>query len=234
MIDSPTTIGEHCPVSDAFFRLRKSESAVDRKASDKLKRRESYVALVKIIKDPQQPELEGTYKIFKFGYKIKEKIDAELKPNFGEPTQVFDLFEGKNFELVITRQNDYNNYDTSKFSSSTSAVTVKGKAAERTKEDMDAIKTELEGAPSMKQFEYRPWDEDTRNFVNSVLKMYLNPGEAIDAVTNQFETSTPVPKAEKATSTPKAEKATSTPKAEKEATPAGGDDLESFLNDLEL
>ena len=90
---------------------------------------------------------------------------------------------------------------------------------------MDAIKTELEGAPSMKQFEYRPWDEDTRNFVNSVLKMYLNPGEAIDAVTNQFETSTPVPKAEKATSTPK---------AEKEATPAGGDDLESFLNDLEL
>ena len=234
LIDSPTTIGEHCPVSDAFFRLRKSESAVDRKASYKLKRRESYVALVKIIKDPQQPELEGTYKIFKFGYKIKEKIDAELKPNFGEPTQVFDLFEGKNFELVITRQNDYNNYDTSKLSSSTSAVTVKGKAAERTKEDMDAIKTELEGAPSMKQFEYRPWDEDTRNFVNSVLKMYLNPGEAIDAVTNQFETSTPVPKAEKATSTPKAEKATSTPKAEKEATPAGGDDLESFLNDLEL
>lgn len=234
LIDSPTTIGEHCPVSDAFFRLRKSESAVDRKASDKLKRRESYVALVKIIKDPQQPELEGTYKIFKFGYKIKEKIDAELKPNFGEPTQVFDLFEGKNFELVITRQNDYNNYDTSKFSSSTSAVTVKGKAAERTKEDMDAIKAELEGAPSMKQFEYRPWDEDTRTFVNSVLKMYLNPGEAIDAVTNQFEASTPVPKAEKAASTPKAEKATSTPKAEKEATPAGGDDLESFLNDLEL
>jgi len=234
LVDSPTTIGEHCPVSDAFFRLRKSESAVDRKASDKLKRRESYVALVKIIKDPQQPELEGTYKIFKFGYKIKEKIDAELKPNFGEPTQVFDLFEGKNFELVITRQNDYNNYDTSKFSSSTSAVTVKGKAAERTKEDMDAIKAELEGAPSMKQFEYRPWDEDTRNFVNSVLKMYLNPGDAMDSITNQFEASAPAPKAEKTTSTPKAEKDASTPKAEKEATPAGGDDLESFLNDLEL
>lgn len=234
LIDSPTTIGEHCPVSDAFFRLRKSESAVDRKASDKLKRRESYVALVKIIKDPQQPDLEGTYKVFKFGYKIKEKIDAELKPNFGEPTQVFDLFEGKNFELVITRQNDYNNYDTSKFSSSTSAVTINGKAAERTQEDMDAIKTELEGAPSMKQFEYRPWDEETRNFVNSVIKMYLNPGDAMDSITNQFEASTPAPKAEKTPSTPKAEKAPSTPKAEKEATPAGGDDLESFLNDLEL
>ena len=234
LVDSPSTIGEHCPVSDAFFRLRKSESAVDRKASDKLKRRESYVALVKIIKDPQQPDLEGTYKVFKFGYKIKEKIDAELKPNFGEPTQVFDLFEGKNFELVITRQNDYNNYDTSKFSSSTSAVTIDGKAAERTKEDMDVIKNELEGAPSLSAFEYRPWDEETRNFVNSVIKMYLNPGDAMDAVTNQFEASTPAPKTNTKTSTPKAEKTTPAPKAEKEATPAGGDDLESFLNDLEL
>ena len=235
LVDSPSTIGEHCPVSDAFFRLRKSESAVDRKASDKLKRRESYVALVKIIKDPQQPELEGTYKVFKFGYKIKEKIDAELKPNFGEPTQVFDLFEGKNFELVITRQNDYNNYDTSKFSSSKSAVTVNGKPAERNKENMAAIKTELEGAPSLGAFEYRPWDEETRNFVNSVIKMYLNPGDAMDAVTNQFEASTPEPKTNTTTATPKATKATTASKEDKkEATPAGGDDLESFLNDLEL
>ena len=234
LVDSPTTIGEHCPVSDAFFRLRKSESAVDRKASDKLKRRESYVALVKIIKDPQQPEMEGTYKVFKFGYKIKEKIDAELKPNFGEPTQVFDLFEGKNFELVITRQNDYNNYDTSKFSSSKSAVTINGKTAERTKEDMDVIKTELENAPSLKAFEYKAWDEETRNFVNSVIKMYLNPGDAMDSITNTFETTT----TSSAPATVATETATKAPvkltENKKEATPAGGDDLESFLNDLEL
>lgn len=234
LVDSPSTIGESCPVSDAFFRLRKSESAVDRKASDKLKRRESYVALVKVIKDPQQPDLEGTYKVFKFGYKIKEKIDAELKPNFGEPTQVFDLFEGKNFELVITRQNDYNNYDTSKFSSSTSAVTINGKTAERTKEDMDVIKTELENAPSLKSFEYKAWDEETRNFVNSVIKMYLNPGNAMDSITNTFETTT----TSSAPATVATETATKDPvnltEDKKEATPAGGDDLESFLNDLEL
>ena len=83
LVDSPSSIGESCPVADAFWKLRKSDSAVDRKASDKLKRREQYVSLVKIIKDPQHPELEGTYKIFKFGYKIKEKIDAELKPSQG-------------------------------------------------------------------------------------------------------------------------------------------------------
>jgi len=133
LVDSPTSIGEKCPIADAFFKLRKSDSAVDRKMSEKLKRREQYYALIKVIKDPQFPENDGTYKIFKFGYKIKEKIDEELKPAFGEPTQVFDLFEGKNFELIITRQGDFNNYDKSKFSASRSAINIDGKTAEKNK-----------------------------------------------------------------------------------------------------
>ena len=230
LVDSPSSIGEHCPVSDAFFRLRKSESAVDRKASDKLKRREQYVSLVKIIKDPQQPELEGTYKVFKFGYKIKEKVDAELKPTFGDPTQVFDLFEGKNFELVITRQNDYNNYDKSKFSSSTSALMIGDRVAERNKEDMATIKAELEAAPSLKSFEYQPWNEETRNFVNSVIKMYLNPGDAMNEVTNTFEE--PSSPTTQTTTTATATKTETKTETKKEA--AGGDDLESFLNELDI
>ena len=231
LIDSPSSVGESCPIADAFWKLRKSDSAVDRKASDKLKRREQYVALVKIIKDPQKPELEGTYKVFKFGYKIKEKIDAELKPDFGEPTQVFDLFEGKNFELIITRQNDFNNYDKSKFSSTTSAIMLGENQAERKQEDMDTIKSELDAAPSLKQFEYQAWDEPTRNFVNSVIKMYLNPGQAMDSVTSSFETPTATTEAKAPTTTTTKKEATKTPAAE---TSGGSDDLESFLNDLEI
>ena len=64
LVDSPTSIGEKCPIAEAFFKLRKSDSAVDRKIADKLKRREQYYALIKIIKDPQHPEFEGQYKIF--------------------------------------------------------------------------------------------------------------------------------------------------------------------------
>ena len=73
LVDSPSTIGEKCPIADVFWKLRKSDSAVDRKSSEKLKRRQQYYALIKIVKDPQNPEMEGTYKVFKFGYKIKEK-----------------------------------------------------------------------------------------------------------------------------------------------------------------
>mgnify|MGYP003639157609 CR=1 FL=1 len=230
LVDSPSTIGEKCPIADVFWKLRKSDSAVDRKASEKLKRRQQYYALIKIVKDPQNPELEGQYKVFKFGYKIKEKIDAELKPDFGEPTQVFDLFEGKNFELIITRQGEYNNYDKSKFSSSKSAIILGDAPAERSKETMTAIKTELDNAPSLATYDYRPWDEEVRNFVNNVLRMYLNPGESISAMTS-------TPKKE---ATPAAAKvAANAGVSESAATPAGAtvnadDDLDSFLNDLEI
>ena len=232
LVDSPQTIGEHCPIADVFWKLRKSDSAVDRKSSEKLKRRQQYYSLIKIVKDPQNPELEGTYKVFKFGYKIKEKIDSELKPDFGEPTQVFDLFEGKNFELVITRQGEYNNYDKSKFSSSKSAILMGETPAERSKEAMASIKEELEAAPSLATYDYKAWDEDTRSFVNNVLRMYLNPGESISEVT-----STP---ASKAATKPVAQPVAAAPVAAGTATatePAKAntdDDLDSFLNDLNL
>lgn len=238
LIDSPSSVGEKCPIADAFFKLRKSESAVDRKIADKLKRREQYYALVKIIKDPQHPEFEGQYKIFKFGYKIKEKIDEELKPAFGEPTQIFDLFNGKNFELIITRQGDYNNYDKSKFSASKSAIVVDGETAEKTQEFMTKIKTELDAAPSLEPYEYKAWDEETRDFVNSILRQYLNPGSAMDEIVSKPK-SKAAPKVEESNDfdfdTP-----TSPAPKKAEAAPVetssvdSSDDLDSFLNDLDL
>jgi len=232
MVDSPSTVGEKCPIADVFFKLRKSESAVDRKMSDKLKRREQYFALVKVIKDPQNPDLEGQYKIFKFGYKIKEKIDEELKPAFGEPTQVFDLFAGKNFELIISRQGDFNNYDKSKFSSSTSAIDMSGTPAERTKEVMATIKTQLDAAPSLEPYEYKAWDEETRDFVNSILRNYLNPGDSMDSVISKPAAKRPAAKTE---SKVEASGSDFEFPSEMTATPGGAsdaDDLDDFLNDL--
>ena len=232
LIDSPSSVGEKCPIQDAFFRLRKSDSAIDRKMSEKLKRREQYYALIKVIKDPQRPELEGQYRIFKFGYKIKEKIDEELSPAFGEPTQVFDLFEGKNFELIITRQGEYNNYDKSKFSASRSAVMVGDAPAERTQESMNVIKEELENAPSLSTYEYKPWDDQARDFVNTVLGQYIsNNGPAMDQV------STPAPKraaAPAAPAEPSLEAAFGGSTSESKSNVDSDDDLDSFLNDLDI
>src|SRR6056300_256260 len=227
LVDSPSSIGEKCPIADVFWKLRKSDSAVDRKASEKLKRRQQYYSLIKIIKDPQNPELEGKYMVFKFGYKIKEKIDAELKPDFGEPTQVFDLFEGKNFELIITRQGEYNNYDKSKFSASKSAILIGETPAERSKESMATIKEELDAAPSLASYDYKAWDEDTRAFVNDVLRMYLNPGDSIAAVTSAPKAA---PKKEAVAATTVVEKEASSTESSTSSSVSSDDDLDSFLN----
>jgi hypothetical protein len=229
IVDSPSTVGEKCPIADVFWKLRKSDSAVERKASDKLKRRQQYYALIKIIKDPQNPDLEGTYKVFKFGYKLKEKIDAELKPDFGEPTQVFDLFEGKNFELIITRQGEYNNYDKSKFSASRSAIIMNGEPAERNKETMEAIKNELNGAPDLSLYDYQPWDEDTREFVNNVLRMYLSPGNSIEKVAPSASSKNSAKKE------PARAVANDLDEPDYDTTSVStDDDLDSFLNDLDI
>ena len=230
LIDSPSSVGESCPIAEAFFKLRNSDSAVDRKMSEKLKRREQYYSLIKVIKDPQNPDLEGQYLVYKFGYKIKEKIDEELKPAFGEPTQVFDLFEGKNFELIITRQGEYNNYDKSKFSASTSAITVNGEAAERNQETMTAIKAELDAAPSLEPYEYKVWDGDARDFVNGILRQYLNPGGSIDAVVSKPKAAPKASKPVEAVSTPAAETTSTTESTSTDSS----DDLDSFLNDLDI
>lgn len=234
LVDSPSTVGEKCPIADVFWKLRKSDSAVDRKASEKLKRRQQYYALIKIIKDPQNPDLEGQYKIFKFGYKIKEKIDAELKPDFGDPTQVFDLFEGKNFELIITRQGEYNNYDKSKFSSNRSAIILGDSPAERSKETMTAIKAELDNAPSLASYDYRPWDEEVRTFVNDVLRMYLNPGDSIAAVTGSTKKETKPEPAKVAQAAGTNEAVASETSSSAASNVSTDDDLDSFLNDLDI
>jgi hypothetical protein len=230
LVDSPSSVGEKCPIADVFWKLRKSDSAVDRKASEKLKRRQQYYSLIKIIKDPQNPDLEGKYMVFKFGYKIKEKIDAELKPDFGEPTQVFDLFEGKNFELIITRQGDYNNYDKSKFSASKSAIVIGDSPAERSKEAMTSIKEELDNAPSLASYDYKAWDEDTRAFVNDVLRMYLNPGDSITQVTSAPTKA--APKKEPVATVVETEASSS--ESSNTSSVSSEDDLDSFLNDLDI
>lgn len=228
LVDSPSTVGEKCPIADVFFKLRNSDSAVDRKMSEKLKRREQFYSLIKVIKDPQNPEYEGKYMIYKFGYKIKEKIEEELKPTFGEPTQVFDLFAGKNFELIITRVNEYNNYDKSKFASSQSAITVGDNPIERSKEGMGSIKAELEDAPSLEPYEYKAWDGETRDFVNGILRQYLNPGDSMDQVLTNNDTPKSKPKSQ-----PKKE-ASETKQEPIAENVDSADDLDSFLNDLDI
>ena len=229
--DSPSTVGEKCPVQDMFFKLRNSESAVDKKMSEGLKRREVFYALVQIVKDPQNKDLEGQVKIMKFGYKIKTKIDEELNPQFDEPTQVFDPFEGKNFELVISKKGGFPNYDSSKFHGTKSAMEINGEKVTDSDEGRKAILELLKDAPDLANWGYKAWNDETRGKVLNVLSQFTSPGSAIENITS----SKPAPSKPKVTEAA-AEKVTETTTAT--ATETKGeekkDDFDDFINGLDL
>ena len=101
--------------------------------------------------------------------------------------------------------------------------------AERNKETMTTIKAELEAAPSLKGYDYQAWDEDTRSFVNDVLRMYINPGSSIAEMTSS------APKKATQSATAVAEKPVEAPaKTESTSSVSSDDDLDSFLNDLDI
>ena len=230
-VDSPSTVGERCPVQDMFFKLRNSESAVDKKMSEALKRREVHYGLVQIVKDPQNPDLEGQIKIFKFGYKIKTKIDEELNPQFDEPTQIFDPFEGKNFELVISKKGGYPSYDSCKFQGTRSAMTLNGETVTDNDESRKAIVDYLQAGPDLSNFEYQPWDEGLRGRVMNVLGQFSSPGESIGTLTTQTAPTTTSPVAGSSATNSALEPA---PAAEAKPEVKANDDLDDFLNGLDL
>ena len=109
--------------SDLFFALRNSNSARDKDLSEKWKRRTSYFALIQILEDKHNPELEGKIKLFQFGVQIKEKLEMIANGDFdGESANnPFDLWTGLPLYLYIKEvtgdggKRKYNNYTDSKF-----------------------------------------------------------------------------------------------------------------------
>lgn len=115
----PTTIGGVCPVCSANSQLWNSGIDSDKNIARDRKRKLSYYANVYIVKNPSDPSLEGTVKIFRFGKKIYDKILAVMKPEFeDDPTfDPFDFWSGANFRLRAKKVADYPNYDDSSFDS---------------------------------------------------------------------------------------------------------------------
>tara|TARA_R110001592_G_scaffold120545_3_gene324983 strand:- start:58963 stop:59892 length:930 start_codon:yes stop_codon:yes gene_type:complete len=231
-VDSPSTIGEKCPVQDAFFKLRNSESAIDKKNSELFKRREVYYGLVQIIDDENDKDLEGQIKVYKFGYKIKQRIDEEMNPKYDEPVQVFDPYEGKNFQISISKQGTWPSYDGCKFQSRTSAMEIDGSSPPSTDSGRKQIIEYLEAGPDLTNFEYTPWDDETRERVLNVLSMYTSPGESVKSVTRpNVEKPKPKPKSStKPKSADAAPDSSTNPVAPLET----GGDLDDFINGLDL
>jgi len=204
-VDCPSSIGKQSLLQDMYWKLKKSESIQDQKKADVFSRRHNFSALIQIIKDENQPELEGKILVYRFGKKLWEKINSEMKPILGDPHNPFDLLSGKAFHLVITKVSGFNNYDQSKFLDKVIPLCLpdaKGKLQPINSTTDKAVVFNFlkENSPDLSKFGFKEWDTDTYDYVNGVIAAVTgfapapnNMSDVQNAVKGSNPTSQPKP-----------------------------------------
>lgn len=119
---------DKCDFCTMYWKLKNSKNASDVEKAELISRNTKYYSYILVIEDEQNRELEGKILIYPYGYKIKEKIKDQKDGISGDPCNVFDLANGKNFKLVMKQLGEYPNYDSSTFMD-ISPIQIQGKKA---------------------------------------------------------------------------------------------------------
>lgn len=119
---------DKCDICTMFWKLKNSKNATDVEKAELINRSTKYYSYILVMEDAQNKELEGKILIYPYGYKIKEKIKDQRDGLAGDPCNVFDLANGKDFQLVIKQVGEFPNYDSSSFLE-VSPIKVMGKPA---------------------------------------------------------------------------------------------------------
>jgi hypothetical protein len=115
--NSLTTLKQDDPVTELNNELWATKVKSNEEIARKQKRKLSYYSNVYIVSDPANPENEGKVKIWRYGKKIFDKIQAALKPEFEDDVAFnpFCMWTGANFRLKIAKVEGFANFDKSSF-----------------------------------------------------------------------------------------------------------------------
>jgi hypothetical protein len=184
--DCKKNFDSECPLCQTYWRLSKSNNAADQEKADLLKRNTKYYSYVLILEDENHPELVGTIMVFSYGYKIREKINAQWKGEVdGKKCNVFDFANGKDFRLIIkenkTPEGTFPNYDSSQFLEK-SPIKINGKPipveynAELQKNVITDAKIQeglqkflLKRDHNLEEYESAGWSEEVSDKVQNII-----------------------------------------------------------------
>lgn len=114
---SPSTIGQPCPFQEEWQRLW---NAGDKEGAKLFGRGIRYIANIKVIKDPANPENEGKIFLYEMSGAMKDKIQSAVDPSEQDralgavPKELFNPLRGNSFRLVAKKgANGQINYDSS-------------------------------------------------------------------------------------------------------------------------
>lgn len=193
-VDCPSTVGKKSILKDLFWKLKNSHSAADQELSKKFSRKEDFYSLIQVVQDKNKPELEGKIMIFKFGKKLNDMIEAQLQPEYGDPCNPYDLFEGREFAVSVRKVGEWNNYDLCSFVGERTPIRVNGVSMKKTKEDMETILSYLnEGPKNLSSFEYKDWDEELTEKVMNVIRNTVPEQRVINEIVGGVASSKSTP-----------------------------------------
>jgi hypothetical protein len=179
----PSTVGKKSILKDLFWKLKNSPSAKDQEISKSFARKEDFYSLVQIVKDPNKPELEGKIMVFKFGRKVNDLIEQQIKPEFGNPSNPYDLFEGKNFGLQVRKVGEWNNYDLCQFVGDKGPISIDGTPVEKTEESREIITKYLKSGPlDLEKYEYKDWTEDDTEKIMKIVRNTVPDGRIVSEI----------------------------------------------------
>ena len=193
-VDDPRTVGSFSPIIDMFFKFYNSGNAVFQDFGKKhLSSKSQYAALVQIIKDDQHPDYVGKIKVFKFGQKLYDKINAEMHPAMGQGVNPIHPIYGRYFYLKCTSQSGFNNFDQSYFFDNKNAqnqvlpmgiwymnpATQKMEICTESSDQQTVADYLAANSPDLSRYEYTPWTAEQEKHINDTLKIladYLQTG----------------------------------------------------------
>ena len=198
-VDCPSTIGQPSLLQNTFFALRGSSNPILQENSKQFSRKQRYASLVQILSCESDPSIVNKILVWRYGYKIHEKISGEMNPPMGEPKNPFNMFTGRPFSVVVKEVGGYNNFDSCQFfdlSLPDSAMRMVMPNAQGVSQiysvTMDTISTPegkqmvfdylKNNAPSLEPYEYHAWTPEVEEFVNTCIKIYSNPQQTVNAV----------------------------------------------------
>jgi hypothetical protein len=144
---------------------------------------EDFYSLIQVVKDTNRPDLEGKIMILKFGRKVNDLIEQQIKPEFGNPSNPYDLFEGKNFGLHVRKVGDWNNYDLCQFVGDKMPLYINGEAVEKTEEVRDIVTAYLKTGPQdLDKYDYTDWSEEETEKIMRIIRNTIPDGRIVSEI----------------------------------------------------
>lgn len=179
----PSTVGKKSILKDIFWKLKNSPSAKDQEISKSFSRKEDFYSLIQIVRDPNRPDLEGKIMVLKFGRKVNDLIEQQIKPEFGNPSNPYDLFDGKNFGLHVRKVGEWNNYDLCQFVGDKTPLMVEGSAVEKTEKTRDIITKYLQEGPiDLEKYDFKDWSDEENEKIMRIVRNTIPDGRMVSEI----------------------------------------------------